>query len=443
MRPASLRPERRLPHAAWAALTGFALTCLCFYPGSLNPDAESSLYQAQVGVYFDWHPPAIAWIWSWLDAALPGPGGMYLLQLVGVWLGLALAITLLLGRRRVAWAVVLGIGLAPPLLAQATSIWKDLLMAGPLLCAWALLLLAARRWLAWPLVAALPCLLLATLVRHNAPPATLPLALWWGALACRRWSSGSRGRALVFGAALWLAVTGAAFAINRGLTDRRASIYQHLLLFDLAGISLESGELLLPRYQQSWPRSPRTLAELETVYDPRNSSTLMSIPPDAPPLRPTGDPRELAELRLAWRSAIRRHPGAYLAHRARVVLHAWGWLGSPQAEAFWPVDPATVGPVGRAAAAGLEALRNTWLFRGWPYLLLLLSLAGVLTRRPPSVWRTAGWALILSAALYVLPFLAVITAKSVRYLYWPILASLVGLVTVAAQGRRPEAARAP
>jgi hypothetical protein len=434
---------RQVPPAAWAAVLGFALTCACFYPGQLNPDAASSLFQGQQGIYFDWHPPLIAWTWRCLDRLLPGPGGMYLFQLLWVWAGLGLAVHVILGRRRAAWIAVLAIGLSPPLLAQAASIWKDLLMAGPLLLAWALLLLASRRWLAWPLALALPLLLFASAVRHNTSPALLPLAVWWALLGRARWCP-ERGRLLGWGAglALWAVITAAGFGITRGLTDHKTHLHQHLFLFDLAGVSVRTDELLLPRYELAWHNAPQTVEELAQVYDPTSSIPLTQRPPHDPRLRPTADPAELAELSALWRYAIRRHPGAYLHHRWTVLRHALGLHGGRAIGAFRPIESeGAVAPLHGSARSLLEALSGTALFRGWPYLLLVAGLLGVLARRPASGWRRAGLALGASALLYVAPFALVINATELRYLYWPVLAGLVLTVLVATRGRVAEGPR--
>jgi hypothetical protein len=434
---------RQVPPAAWAAALGLALTCACFYPGQLNPDAESSLFQGQQGVYFDWHPPLIAWTWRWLDRVLPGPGGMYLFQLLWVWSGLGLAAHVILGRRRAVWPAVLAIGLAPPLLAQAASIWKDLLMAGPLLLAWALLLRASRRWVAWPLALALPLLLFASGVRHNTAPALLPLAVWWATLGRARWfPERSRLAAWGLGLALWAVLTAAGFGVTRGLTDHKTYLHQHLFLFDLAGVSVRTDELLLPRYQQTWRNAPRTVEELAQAYDPTSSIPLTQRPPHDPCLRPTADPAELAELSGLWRYAIRRYPGAYLHHRWTVLRHALGLHGGAAIGAFRPiVREGAVAPLHAPARASLEALAGTALFRGWPYLLLTAGLLGVLAVRPRSGWRQAGFALGASALLYVVPFALVINATELRYLYWPILAALVLSMLVAGRGRAAEETR--
>jgi len=365
---------------------------------------------------------------------------MFLFQLTWVWAGLGLAAHVILGRRRAAWVAVLATGLAPPLLAQAASIWKDLLMAGPLLTAWALLLWAARRWLAWPLVAAVPLLVFASGIRHNAAPALLPLAVWWGLLAQARWFPERRPLAgWACGLGLWAVLAAAGFGITRGLTDHKTYLHQHLFLFDLAGVSLLEDELILPRYERAWPQSPRTLTELDRVFDVTSSSPLTQIPSHAPPLRPTQDPRELAELSALWRDTIRRKTLSYLRHRWTVFRFSLGLHGGRAIGAFRPIVlEERAPPLKRPVRALLDALSGTLLFRGWPYLLLIACLLGALARRPPSCWRRAGVALGVSSLLYVLPFAVVINATELRYLYWPVLATPVLLVLVAARGRQAE-----
>ena len=73
--------------AATSSLIGLAAVVACFYPGYMSSDSVDQLGQARNGIYFPAHPPAMAFVWHWLDLAVPGPLGMLLLQNAMFWGG--------------------------------------------------------------------------------------------------------------------------------------------------------------------------------------------------------------------------------------------------------------------------------------------------------------------------------------------------------------------
>ena len=84
-------------HEIWimaASLTGASLAILSFYPGYMSYDSLAQLAQARLGIYHDWHPPLMGWIWGILDRGIPGPAGMLLLHNAIFWAGLGLTVHL-------------------------------------------------------------------------------------------------------------------------------------------------------------------------------------------------------------------------------------------------------------------------------------------------------------------------------------------------------------
>ncbi|MBL8531282.1 MAG: hypothetical protein JNK94_06065 [Hyphomonadaceae bacterium] len=324
----------------WAGLgaAGFiALSALCSYPGMLNPDSASQLWQARHwSELHDWHPPIIAAIWAPLTAMFPSPADMFFLQtalfaLGGYNLALALAPAAHAPRPRARLALMAAATLAflPMALLAAGFISKDSLMAGCLFAAGALLCRAwrdARARTALSAAGAAALIALGLFSRVNAFMAAAPLAALWfiiyapavrGLVARRPWAgltaSGALGAVL---AVLLLLATG---PLNSLLGARDARAMDSLAIFDLAGITRFSG-------QNQFDRAPAfagvfTTEAISACYEPQWWDVFRTCANVFPTVQAKG-PAASGELRAAWREAIDANPGAYLRHRTGYFLRA-------------------------------------------------------------------------------------------------------------------------
>jgi hypothetical protein len=434
-------PETRA--ARWApwlfALAGCAADIAAYWPGQMSFDSAYAWWQARGGETISTTPPLIVLVWRWSDALLPGPGPLFLLHLLLFWSGLALLVRAPHAGpgRALAWIAFVAFAPVPWLLRG--HVWTDvglfsalLFAAGALACAQAT---QRRRWLA----AALPALFYATAIRFNAAPAVVPFALWAAWLAC----GGTReprprgARVALSATALWLAlIAGATFAGVQ--VQRRVALWPVAAIWDLAALSVASGQMLLPDFAVG---PGLDVGEVAAASRPWSITPLLRGTRHG--IRdPFGDwsPGELAALRAAWFAAIRDHPQAWLAvvGRRSVAL-----LGTH--DPAWPRELLYVDdevrfrdnpPVARNRSAlhralmrGAAALAATPLLAGWPCLLLGLAAAPAAWRR----WRedAAPFACVLlaSAWLYLLPLLVLVPAE-LRYLGWPCAASLTAFAGV-------------
>jgi len=108
-----------------AALLGFACTVAATYPGIVSYDSVAQWEQAISADYSDWHPPIMAWLWSWLSPQTLGPRALFVLQMALYW-GAFLSVACAL-RERAGW--VLACALLPFTLNFSFVIWKDVWMA--------------------------------------------------------------------------------------------------------------------------------------------------------------------------------------------------------------------------------------------------------------------------------------------------------------------------
>ena len=178
-------------------------------------------------------------------------------------------------------------------------------------------------------------------------------------------------------------------------------------------------------------------------------------PAISPPLQGTGNPQYLTIFRQAWEHAIINYPSAYKSHRGAIFasLLRIGWhtpffamvdyreeaadfeagvamLGDPTLKSI-DIGRPIFGQ--RVAASLLMAFINwaavhTYLFFGWPWLLVLVAtfVTAIILRKRPMAEVVIG--LSTSGILYLLPYFFAAPSSDFRYLYWSIVASHLSTV---------------
>lgn len=441
MRPAG---HGRLAVGA-AAVAGCALTVWLSYPGFVSPDSIFQLREARSFTFGGLHPPVMSLAWAATDRVLPGPAGLLLAHTLAYWAALCLLAWRFAPRRPVLALAILAVGLLPPSLALMGTIWKDSGLAATLGLGAALCVAAidtGRRWL-W--IAALPALFYAAAVRHNALPAVVPIAYLWAVAA-----SGGRGGPRAWGLAgvLVLAIALGTGALARVLVTPGAPFpAQTILLYDLAGMSVRSHQLILPAYLKPGV----TLDAVSAAYAPWSVHPLTVSQPIL--LRLTSDAAEYASLKRTWWRNVRAHPGAYLRHRWDVFAMSLGlerpcypFHPSPHAG----VDTVTIASLGIAFAPSpardlmlrlFEKVADGPWFRGWVWLVLAATV--ILVGAGSGLASRPTLAMASSALMYGLPFFLVGVGCDFRLQFWTFVAASISAVLLAGDvvsRRRPVAA---
>ncbi len=438
------------------AAAGTALTAAFFYPGYLNGDSTWQYRQALSGEYADLHPVIMAWVWSYLDRVIEGSGSLFLFNTTLFWIGLAMVARTFASRTSIFLVATFLIGIFPPVFSMLSQTHKDVGMVMGLVLGYGLLMWGDRSRRLWPLLLALVPLWYSVAVRHNGASAVVPLAAWMLFLLGRDHISLRLGRhltsplvALVLGTLVGIAMLGTATLASRAILGEKGVHYpyqQFLAVHDLLGISIRSGHIYIPR--GIYFEEPLTMGEIRRIYDPQTVFYAF-WGPRAPRLLPieTERPSVVDALMRAWASAIRTEPRNYLKTRAalfraqlgigktapfrKLEFTVWREVGGREVYIWdykgpnvfkmphnrWLIDFYT-------AAGGLTLGESGILFRPWPYFLL--SLASVLV-----AWRTRSAHLFHIALLgassiaYVLPHMLIGFSAELRYMWWPILASLI------------------
>jgi hypothetical protein len=419
---------------AGLVLALFAANLALHFPGVMNNDSVQQYRQAVSGRYGDWHPPVMAWLWSWLRFVGEGPAPFLVLHLALYWLGFGLFADAV--RRSGHMALALAITLAgafPPFLYVNAQVVKDVGMAVSWLAAAGLLYWhrsQARRM--HPVVIAAVALLLAygTLVRTNAVFGLGPLLLF--ALAPASWLRSAR----LMAAAVVVAVLAlpAGMLANRVLFQPQAQhATQSLFLFDLMGIAVHTGD---PAVLE--PRATLTREELRACYSPYWWDSLSPWGRCAAKVhRPAGVEMPTLPDGLAgqWARAIAQHPLAYAEHRLKHFNSAL-LLAVPLKHIRLTPEYGTGDPAFKPLEVVTERdVRLDWLRKNpavWPaaWLAWAACLLVLLRRETPNPHVLLSRALAVSALGYSGAYLLIGVATDMRYHYWSLLAVMLATLVV-------------
>ena len=291
-------------------------------------------------------------------------------------------------------------------------------------------------------------LFVAVTLRHNAVAAVFPLLVYMWYL--RNMNTGGGAGTLLRSTAIALLVSLLflfATSLLERAVDTRRTLFAATQLWDLAAISIDAGEILLPPPTYG---PGLTLDDLQQAFAPYANTTLFERTkagmrgPYFAPDHPLND-----EIRRAWIAAILGHPGAYLAHRWTLTKALFGRKSRdwPRGLVFFDGvhqygdNPPVQGSNNSAHTWFVrlfEAMRDSVLVSAWPYLGLSLVALVVAWRRRQVADMGPAFAVLMSGLLYAAPLPFIAPSAELRYTGWPCLAALIGTALVfAASQKKP------
>jgi len=413
-----------------AASVLFSANLALTFPGKLNYDSGPQLAEAIAGRYTDWHPPVMAWLWSWMLPAETGASSMLVFQLAFHWTGFLLIADGLFfgGRKKTAW-IILAAGALPFFIRYNGGIIKDVGMASVLVAACGLVFWHRARARPLSLLSTSILLLLlayGTLVRTNAVFAIGPLLIYCFAARIRTSIAREWLMASLVVAVLALPVSS---GINRYFFSAEDSgAIQSLFLFDLNGIANHTlDENVLP------PAIKMPAAKLAACYTPYFWDTWSYWGSCNFVWKNLGPPDSSirGELKKYWISAIAAHPLAYLEHRLKAFNSITYFLV--------PAKPCRLVSMCPRQSNGVERpdtrqaiLEDYFLVNILVWPITWLSVGGVFLYLTRGALRDgtliAARSLAMSATLYLGSMLVVGVATDIRYAYWSTLAVIVSVI---------------
>ena len=441
---------------------GFLAYLTIFYPGFMCYDSVNQIIEAREGIFSDWHPPLMSMIWRIVDKTIPGPVGMLTLQSLLVWLGAYLVYRAYFKPYQMSvFAVWLSLLLfTPPVIGIAGVVIKDVLMWGVLLIAFGITghIRAINKQTRWPnaalVLSVFLCLWIATLLRHNAVFATIPLL----GLAIFRSFQNRRLLGLISAVLLAGAMATALFiaagSLNQRLIDRQTRPWVANAVFDISGIlvglSDENQQQRIFAKLTNDIHSTGTLETLLSSYSPMywrevfgSKTTSLKLPKDSigPHLNGFGliPANDMEDLRNLWIQTVYEHPLLWLHHRLNAMQYVLGlapdgaWSPMIMSKDF-PLDLAPYyeqKPQPTILQNKIEDLfyvfKDNWWLQPWPYLLLNLGvfLAGMIRFEPE---KAEFVCLSLSALLHETGLMIAAPSPDYRYSHYMIFCSLLSLL---------------
>ncbi len=461
-------------------LTGRAplLLCLCaaalqitaFYPGYVTHDSAYQWWQGRHDEITTLWPPGMALFLGLFDPKSGhAPAAFFVLHCAMYWCCAAyLSMRQPTFARRVSVALVFCV--LPIAAICLPHVWSDVALAVWLLSATLGLDFAARaRWSRFAITGVLAVcsavLVLSVLVRHNAlfslPPLLWLSACGWRAVLSSRTtisvaatSARRQFTTTALATSVLLALTVAAYAVvPRWVSKTNADTWAITLIWDLQALSVASGKVLMP----SSISSNATIGDLRASFDPINAVTMYVKSTSNWANATVGlSSDQKSDLATAWMQAIASDPVAYARHR----MFAFTKMIGPKRDAA--TDGSADDPIHvqfrdnpPLAFANPTALRSAqqwvnWLKPQWwaaPFAWMVaasacLSWALLRARRRVSSRlgpdrATSQWSWLLgdsrffsaacvwlSGVFYLLPLLVLAPTADMRYVLWPVLASV-------------------
>lgn len=294
----------------------FLFTLSAFWPGIYMHDSSIQYAQALSGQYSDHHPPLMAFVWRYLNFIHPGSGLLFLLQVILIYCGIFILMRIADGQkffsRNLAYALLLLYPIYPQILIYEIVILKDVLCAAGFLLSGASLAyytLKNKRPSIKMSVILLVLFIFSAAVKYQAQFLIIVYAIWLGCLL------GLHKKILhkvAIGMLLYLIISSSVFLINTKLTHtaKQSFAWQYVKLYDLAAMSVQTRQDLIPNFNKTSLFSMQRLQQQFTY--PAVDSLVFK---QDPLLEITRDPQQMQILRAKWWREVFNYPTIYLRHR--------------------------------------------------------------------------------------------------------------------------------
>ncbi len=304
-------------HYWWWILLGsaFLIEIFVWWPGILRPDSVAQLSQAQQGIVTgDAHPPIMAFYWYFLNLLYPGPGLMLLTHLS---LLFASVITLSRCFQDLSRWFFIGILFFPPIFCYAGFVLKDIGFSLSYLFVISILAFHTihKKPLNFPSLFGLLILIFyGTAVKYQAI-FLLPIVSFWTAFCTKR-------HVMIKGLCIWAILWTSVTLFNDWASPKKDHWWQYVKLYDLAAISIETGEHLILPYNKTEDFSYENIIK---DFDPSRIDSLFYL------LKKGANEEERSGLWDTWAKGVLNHPMAYLKHRFRLNKYL---LSTPSIKPF-------------------------------------------------------------------------------------------------------------
>jgi hypothetical protein len=304
---------------AWALLSTFYIISLIgLWPGVMSPDADAQYAAAIAGLYSDHHPPAMSFLWRYLNHIYPGPGLMFTFHISMLYGAAAIFIYIFRNSLFKWWYAIYPI--IPNILAYTALIVKDTgftysyLLSGAILAVMMVNKTNKHKYLL--LVTVITLLCYGTAVKFQAQYVLIFFTIGIGYCINNYKLSGATA---FYGVVINIIIMILISNLNATLVPqtREAHSWQLVKLYDLSSISIELDKPLYPDFVLQQPNFDFKL--VKKLYEPREVDPLVF--PSNSVLKAGNDLQQREQLWSYWFQTIKQHPFLYLKTRLRLFSY--------------------------------------------------------------------------------------------------------------------------
>jgi len=292
-----------------------------FFPGKMSPDSETMYASALAHSYSDHHPPLISFVWHYLNLLVPGTALMFMINMLLLWGGLYILAFHIFKGAKISYFIML-IPYFPQVAVYGAWIWKDVIFT----YGYVLLTLylsdrvinkKAIKLLHIPVFFTI--LSYATAVKFQAQFILPILLFFFHVLFISKNIKYKKIFVLLASIVTSLTLIFSIDTINSHIVHQKGSgsshSWQYVKIYDLAGMSLLSNKILLPKTLLK--HDDISLKDIEKKWDLLWEPLICDT--DSPLLSTKND-KDREELLTTWWDNVLRHPLIYLQHRLTMWL---------------------------------------------------------------------------------------------------------------------------
>lgn len=440
-------------------------TLSVYFPGVYTNDSSSQLKQAITGVYFDWHPPIMAWIWSILIKFTGYIESLMIFNLAFLFVGAIYWWRIFEKLDIKSASLFLPFLIVSPVVINFSGVvLKDVGFAFSLFLATGMIgvSILENQISMCRIIAVFALTFYAFGVRENGILAIFPILLCTSSLIVIKHQVGNSKKANILislGSSSLVLIIIVFIAQNisyKYLNAEKQYPIQYLELYDIAGISANSGIDYFPWFikNDSIHDIKKITQEYKISLIIGNANNLLFITKNSlKSLIPlNGDANLQAQIRRSWFNAIFMSPNAYLTHRLSLVSNLMGrkLYASEQPQMNEDREKVLISNFVNqnetifsninfyystsARNAFLDSIawaQKSYLYFGWFWLALLISqlfIGSIIVKR-----NKVGILILMissSGLLYILPYAIIAPASDFRYLYWCCLSGTVLMILI-------------
>lgn len=409
----------------------FIVSILTFYPGWITGDGAYIYSEIKSGIYSDWHPVFNHYIWAFFDHIYNGSELFFLVQILIYWV-IFFIVSMCFIELKVFSTLFILLGLFPGLFLLSGMIIKDVTFTIIFSLTWIILFFIykkKRNLLVIENIALFFLVLTAIGIKPNALSALPFLLFFWGYVIFNNLK-----KSFIFMIILFSLILSLYYIINNNNKIVKSYPIQYTQSYDLLGISVLTGENLMPQYLKNIIKD-NNLSSLYYVgsndYFFYNYAKQIGI--DYGGLR-TKNIQDLNELSILHKKAIFEHPKEYISHRNK---HFLSLIRFGESTPAWIASGKTVNKINDFSAKENEISKfymdlttSNLKYLFYPYVYIILLLIMILISSIYSKYKIFTNLLGLSAIFFLIPHYFIVPASDFRYLYYIYFITIIEFIFV-------------